>query len=210
MTATRLCFIRHGETDWNVERRIQGQMDIPLSGTGRRQAQAMACNAGQHEFFAIYSSDLSRASETANMLAKGRGIAVIQTRELRERHYGFFQGITAEEGKRLYPQAYSRYSVRDPDYDFENGESLKGFAKRVHDAVENLGKRHAGQTIAAVSHAGVLDILYRRATGRMLHAPRDFAIPNCTLNWFRMDDTGLHLEKWDDHHLSAVLTESAE
>ncbi|MGB8077027.1 MAG: histidine phosphatase family protein, partial [Gallionella sp.] len=116
----------------------------------------------------------------------------------------------------LYPQAYAHYKARDPDYDFETGESLIDFAARVHDAIGDLIRHHSGQTLAVISHAGVLDIVYRRATGRPLQTQRDFVIPNCALNWFRFDgrggDTeGWHLEAWDDHHhLARVLLESAE
>jgi len=210
---TRICFIRHGETAWNAEKRIQGQTDIPLNETGHAQAlaMAMAFNAAHYEFAAIYSSDLSRAYKTAEMAAERRGLEVKRLPQLRERHFGIFQGITAEEGAKLYPEAYAHYKARNPEYDFETGESLTGFAGRVHDAVDHLTRHHSGQTIAAICHAGVLDIIYRKATGRPLHTPRDFVIPNCALNWFRYDGQGWHLEVWDDHHhLARVLLESAE
>ncbi len=188
--ATRICFIRHGETDWNVAKRIQGQTDIPLNETGHAQALAMAFNAAHYEFAAIYSSDLSRAWDTAQMLAARRGMEVKAMSALRERHYGLFQGITAAEGSQRFPEAYAHYKVRDPGYDFGTGECLNGFARRVRDAIDVLARHHGGQTIAAISHAGVLDIVYRKATGRTLQAPRDFVIPNCALNWFRFDGGG--------------------
>jgi 2,3-bisphosphoglycerate-dependent phosphoglycerate mutase len=208
---TRICFIRHGETDWNAEKRIQGQTDIPLNETGRGQALAMAFNAAHHDFSAIYSSDLCRAYETAQMVAARRGLEVKTLSQLRERHFGKFQGITAEEGAQRFPEAYAHYKARDPDYDFETGESLLLFAERIVAAIDSLNRHHAGQTIAAICHAGVLDIVYRKSTGRPLHTPRDFATPNCALNWFRFDGHGWHLEVWDDHHhLAKVLMESAE
>lgn len=208
---TRICFIRHGETDWNVEKRIQGHTDIELNETGRSQALAMAFNAAHHRFHAIYSSDLARARETAQVLAQREEHEVKMLPQLRERHYGIFQGITAAQGAERHPAAYAHYIARDLDYDFEDGESLRGFAERVGAAVDWLVRHHSGQTIAAVSHAGVLDILYRRATGRPLHTPRDFKIPNCALNWFHFDGQGWHLEAWADrHHLSEVLTEVPE
>ena len=208
---TRICLIRHGETDWNVDKRIQGQTDIALNDTGHKQALAMAFNAAHHDFSAIYSSDLARAQATAKMLAERRGLEVKTLPQLRERHYGLFQGITAKEGAQRHPEAYARYMARDPDYDFETGEDMLAFAARVGAAIENMTRHHSGETIAAVSHAGVLDIVYRKATGRPLHTPRDFVIPNCALNWFRFDGQGWHLEAWDDHHyLARVLTESAE
>lgn len=208
---TRVCFIRHGETDWNAAKRIQGQTDIPLNKTGQAQALAMAFNAGHYDFSAIYGSDLSRAFETAQKVAARRGLEVKSMPQLRERHYGIFQGMTADEGAQRYPEAYAHYKARDPHYDFETGESMLGFAQRVSDAVELMRSQNSGQTIAAVCHAGVLDIVYRKATGRPLHTPRDFVIPNCALNWFRFDVQGWHLEAWDDHHhLAKVLMESAE
>jgi probable phosphoglycerate mutase len=209
--ATRICFIRHGETDWNVARRIQGHIDIPLNETGRAQALAMAFNAAHQRFHAIYSSDLMRTLETAQVLAQREDQDVKPLPQLRERHYGVFQGITASEGAERYPEAYAHYAARDLDYDFETGESLRALAQRVGEGIDWLVRHHRGQTIAAVSHSGVLDVIYRRATGRPLHTPRDFVIPNCALNWFHFDGQGWHLESWADrHYLHDVLTESPE
>lgn len=216
ITTTRICFIRHGETDWNVGKRIQGQTDIPLNETGRAQALAMAFNAAHYNFSAIYSSDLSRARETAQVLADRFELEVKTLPQLGERHYGIFQGITRDEGAERYPDAYTLYLARDFEYDFETGESMQRFADRINEAVDWLTRHHSGQTIAAVSHAGVLDIIYRKATGRPLHTPRDFVIPNCALNWFHFDNQGgigqgWHLEAWDDHHhLAKVELDSVE
>ena len=208
---TRICFIRHGETDWNVDKRIQGQTDIPLNEAGRTQALVMAFSAAHHEFHAIYSSDLVRAHDTAKMLAERRGLAIEAMPKLRERHYGIFQCITAAEGLQRHPEAHAHYLARDLDYNFETGESMRSFAARIEAAVRDITRHHVNHTIAAVTHAGVLDILYRKATGRPLHTPRDFIIPNCALNWFRFDEHGWHLEAWaDHHHLSKVLKESVE
>jgi probable phosphoglycerate mutase len=209
--ATRICIIRHGETDWNVEKRIQGHTDIPLNETGRAQALAMAFNAARQRFHAIYSSDLARAMETAQALAQREDHVVKPLHALRERHYGVFQGLTADQGARLDPTAHAHYLARDLDYDFVTGESLRQFAARVADGIDWLVRHHAGQTLAVVSHSGVLDVVYRRATGRPLKAPRDFRIPNCALNWFHFDGRGWHLESWGDrHHLHEVLMEPPE
>ncbi len=208
---TRVCLIRHGETGWNVEKRIQGHTDIPLNATGRAQALAMAFNAAHHRFEAIYSSDLLRARETAQVLAEREDHEVKLLPQLRERHFGIFQGLTAAEGAVRHPEAHARYVARDPDYDFETGESLVAFAARVADGIDWMVRHHGGQTLAAVCHSGVLDIVYRRATGRPLTTPRDFKIPNCALNWFHFDGQGWHLEAWGDrHHLHEVLMEPPE
>jgi probable phosphoglycerate mutase len=208
---TRLCIVRHGETDWNLERRIQGHTDVPLNATGRAQALAMAYNAAHHRFNAIYSSDLARAVETARYVAEREGEEVLRLPALRERHFGIFQGLTAAEAAVRYPAAHACYLARDPDYDFDTGESLRAFAARVRDGLDWLARHHAGQTILAVCHSGVLDVFYRQATGRPLEAPRDFEIPNCALNWFALDAHGLHLARWGDrHHLAHVLAEAPE
>lgn len=208
---TRICFVRHGETDWNAERRIQGQFDIALNATGRAQALAAAFGLAHHAFAAIHASDLSRALQTAQAAATRLGMDVRIAPGLRERHYGIFQGLTAAEGAVRFPAAHARYAARDPDYDFGTGESLRDFAARVIAGVDDLVRHHAGQTLLAVTHGGVLDIIYRRATGRPLEVARDFTIPNAALNWFDIDAGGWRLVKWADrHHLERVLEQSPE
>lgn len=210
---TRICIIRHGETDWNRERRIQGQIDIPLNEDGRAQAMAMAFDVSQHQdaFSAIYSSDLARAFETASILAMRCEIEVKARIDLRERHYGIFQNVVKDDAETKYPEAYALYTARDVNYDFETGESLRAFNKRVHDAFDWIVRHHCGKTVAVVCHAGLLDIMHRSATNKPLDIERDFDIPNCALNWFHHDDKGWHLDAWDDHHyLTNVIMDSVE
>lgn len=210
-SCTKVCIIRHGETDWNKEKRIQGQIDIPLNDTGRAQALAMAYNSAHFRFSAIYSSDLSRAVETAQGLSEREDLPTIQRHQLRERHYGIFQGISKDEAPAQFPDIYPLYAARDIHYDFETGESLIDFSKRVLDIFDWLARHHENQQIAVVSHAGVLDIMYRHATGRPLHTERDFHIPNSALNWLHHDGQGWHLDHWDDHHHAAhVIMDSVE
>ncbi|MBW8363638.1 MAG: histidine phosphatase family protein [Rhizobium sp.] len=152
-TGTHICVIRHGETGWNVEKRIQGHTDIPLNETGRAQALAMAFNAAHHRFDAIYRSDLTWALETTRVLAQREDLEVKCLPQLRERHFGLFQGLTAAEGAERYPQAYAHYVARDLDYDFGTGESLRGFAGRVSEAIDWLVRHHGGQTIDLSPHA---------------------------------------------------------
>lgn len=208
---TRICIIRHGETDWNQEQRIQGQIDIPLNETGRAQALAMAFNAAHHSFHAIYSSDLTRARETAEALGEREGHEIKLMPELRERHYGIFQNVVKDDAEAQYPQAYKLYTARDLHYDFETGESLQAFSERTLNIFDWLVRHHSNKLIAVVCHAGLLDVMYRKATGRPLETPRDFHIPNCALNWFHFDGAGWHLEAWDDHHhLGHVLMDPIE
>jgi probable phosphoglycerate mutase len=130
---------------------------------------------------------------------------------LRERHYGVLQGLTTAEIATRYPKAYAYYLARDPEHNFRTGESLVDFDARIVAAVEVLADAHPGETLLLVSHGGVLDICYRRATGRDLAAPRDFAIPNAALNWFEVDADGWRLLAWADRsHLERSLEESPE
>lgn len=198
--STKVCIIRHGETDWNKEGRIQGHIDIPLNETGHAQALAMASNASHFSFFAVYSSNLARAMETARALAQRENLEIQILPDLRERHYGIFQGVLKSEAPELYPEAYALYQTRDVHYNFENGESLITFEQRVTGVFDWLVKHHSNQQIAVVCHAGLLDIMYRHATSRSLESERDFDIPNSALNWFHHDGNRWHLDHWDDHH----------
>ena len=203
--------VRHGETDWNVEKRIQGHIDIALNAAGQAQADATAAGLVGHVFHAAYSSDLDRAWQTAQAIGRRQGIEIRRAPGLRERHYGVLQGLTTAEIAVRYPKAYAHYLARTPDHNFRSGESLVDFAARIVAAIESLAAEHVGETVLLVSHGGVLDICYRRATGRDLAAPRDFAIPNAALNWFEVGADGWQLLAWADRsHLTRSLEESPE
>lgn len=211
MNATRICIVRHGETDWNLERRLQGQLDIGLNAEGRAQAEATARGLEQHTFAAVYSSDLRRTMQTATALAERLALRVRPEAGLRERHYGAFQGSTADEFARDHPTAHARFLTRDLDYDFGHGESLRSFAARVTEAIDRIALLHAGQTLLLVTHGGVLDIVYRRVTGRDLSGPRDFPVPNAALNWIETASDGWRLLAWADRsHLERTLEQAVE
>lgn len=194
---TTLCLVRHGETQWNAERRLQGHLDIPLNDHGLAQARATAALLQGKRFDAVYSSDLARALETARSIAGG--LAPVALAALRERHYGSFQGLTYEEAKQNLPEAYTAFESRDPDFAFPGGgESLLAFRARVESTMLALASRHAGQQLLVVTHGGVLDIVHRLVTGTPLEAPRDFRIPNAALNWVVRDATGWQLLAWGE------------
>jgi probable phosphoglycerate mutase len=202
---THVCLIRHGETAWNGERRYQGHLDIPLNAHGEAQARALAAALNWHQFAAIYSSPLRRAWRTAELALAGSGIAVLPAPTLRERHYGVFQGLTADEAAHLHPRAHDHYKARTPEYDFESGESLIDFAQRVMEALDNLAQRHAGTGIAVFTHGGVLDIVYRAATRRGLSGSRNFPIPNAGINLLQHDERGWQIVNWAGvEHLASL------
>lgn len=208
---TRFCLVRHGETDWNGEKRIQGQIDIDLNAAGEAQARALQRGLSVHSFGAAYSSDLVRAWRTAQIATRGLDLAVSPEPTLRERDYGLLQGITAREASVLQPHAHHHHLARTPDYDYGTGESMIAFAARVMAGLEAVAARHAGQAVLAFTHGGVLDIVYRAAAGRALDAPRDFPLPNAACNWLEHGADGWRLISWADRgHLHRALDEALE
>ena len=208
MLPTRFCLIRHGETDWNGEKRIQGQIDIDLNARGRAQAHAVAAGLAGQGFVAAYSSDLKRAWHTARIAAADLGVAVLPAPILRERHFGVLQGVTPAEALDRLPHAHHHHKRRTPDYAFDTGESLIDFAARVMDGLDAMARRHRGGCVLAFTHGGVLDVVHRAAAGRPLDAPRDFDLPNAALNWVERDDAGWRLLAWADRrHLERTLDE---
>ena len=211
-TMTRFCLIRHGETPWNAERRIQGQLDIGLNPTGEAQARALGpVLAGQH-FTAVYSSDLARAWDTAALATQDLALPAVRPEaSLRERHYGLYQGLTAREALARHPESHHHHSQRSLDYDYGTGETLRAFAARVLAGLTHLAEQHPGGTLLAFTHGGILDILYRAATGRDLSGPRDFPVPNAAMNWLEYAAPHWTILAWADRrHLERALDEVVE
>ncbi|MBL0718802.1 histidine phosphatase family protein [Piscinibacter sp. Jin2] len=200
--ACRVLVIRHGETDWNVGSRIQGQIDIGLNDRGRWQAARLAEALRDEPIDAIYASDLQRAWHTAEALA---AVGLPQPRAepgLRERHFGIFQGLAWDEIAEQHPEAHRRWKTRDPAFGPEGGESLEVFYARVTAVAERLLAPHPGQTVALIAHGGVLDCLYRAAARVALSAPRGWTLPNTGVGRLVHSSEGLALLGWaDTRHL---------
>ena len=200
--------IRHGETAWNVDTRIQGQLDIPLNDTGRWQARRVALALADERIDAIYSSDLLRAHHTAQTVASRR-CAVTTDRGLRERSFGVFEGLTYREIQQRWPEQGERWRQRDPDFGAEGGETLRDFYVRCMATVTRLAAAHPGQNIAVVAHGGVMDCLYRAASGVALDAPRSWQVGNASINRVLYSPQGFTLVGWSDtHHLEGGCQDS--
>lgn len=208
---TRIIGIRHGETAWNVDTRIQGQLDIPLSAHGRWQAERLAEALRGEPMAAIYASDLTRAWETAQYLGQAQGLTVLKDEGLRERGFGEFEGKTFAEIEAQLPEQSRRWRTRDPAFAPTGGESLIALRSRVVDAAERLARQHPGQLIALVGHGGVMDVLYRAAARLDIQAPRTWALGNAAINRLLWTPEGFTLVGWaDTHHLDEdVLDETA-
>ncbi len=207
--ATRICLVRHGETEWNAGRRIQGQIDISLNDTGRRQAVAAGRWLRAAGIAALYSSDLKRAWTTAQAIGTELGLLPTAVPEMRERRYGIFEGLTYDEARAKHPAGYAAFEGRNADYAFENGESLQAMYQRVTGKLTSLAAMHPGESIVVVLHGGVLDIVNRFVRGNALEKPRDFLIPNAGINWISVLDGQWRLESWGetDHLEPGALDE---
>ena len=188
----RCCIVRHGETAWNADRRLQGHQDIPLNTVGIAQAEAagryLREEHAKSRFAAVVSSDLLRAYQTAEAVADALGLSVQAAPALRERHYGQFEGKTPAEAASFAADAYAALVSR-ADLAAAPGaaEPLQAMLERIENCLSGLAQVYADQAVIIVTHGGVLDLLYRRATGRELTGPRDGPIPNAGLNWVDID-----------------------
>jgi len=204
MQATRIIAIRHGETAWNVDTRIQGHLDIPLNDTGLWQARRLGAALADEPVAAIYTSDLQRARTTAQAVADTTGAPLTLETGLRERGFGHFEGRTFVEIEAELPDEARRWRQREPDYAPAGGESLTTVRTRIAQTVHRLAARHTGEQMVLVAHGGVLDALYRLATGQDTQSPRTWYLGNAAINRLLWTPDGLTLVGWGDvGHLEA-------
>ena len=146
--------MRHGETDWNLNRRLQGHADRPLNQTGREQARSLAAALAEEPLDAVYSSDLSRAEETARIIAGARGLDVTVLPSLRERHFGTWEGLTDEEIHERFPEEVADGVLGD-------GESRDELDRRILRALSRIADEHPDAAVLVVSHGGPLRSVLR-------------------------------------------------
>lgn len=158
----RVMLIRHGETDWNVQRRWQGQAIVPLNQTGLAQAQALAAYLQDAPVAEIHSSDLSRAWDTASIVGEAIGITPRPDPRWREFSLGIFQGLTRDEIQEKYPAEYAQFQNDLWNYTIPNGESRRNLQDRAFDAWKALLAQPGGAERLVVSHGGTLRLLLER------------------------------------------------
>jgi 2,3-bisphosphoglycerate-dependent phosphoglycerate mutase len=203
---TRFIVVRHGETQWNVESRIQGHGDSPLTADGVAQAEAIAERLAEERFDVLIASDLGRARQTAERIARRCGHRVVADPRLRERCFGVGEGLTYGELDVQWPDVFSRVRETDPDFVIPGGESRRQFHERVRDAFHALAMEHDARRVAVVAHGGVLAALYRLIHGIPVAKPHPIPIVNASYNALAFEAGAWSMEAWDDvAHLAAVV-----
>ncbi|XP_059644223.1 phosphoglycerate mutase-like protein 4 isoform X2 [Cornus florida] len=191
--------IRHGETEWNANRRIQGHLDISLNEVGRQQAVAVGDRLStEPKISVVYTSDLKRALETAEIIARScGGLEVIKDPDLRERHLGDLQGVEYDEVPKVSPKAYEAFTSHRTDQEIPGGgESLDQVCQRCTSSLQKIGER-----VAMVTHGGVVIALQKQASPSEHSGGK---VLNAALNVFHLYDGDIWtIEVWGDiNHLN--------
>jgi probable phosphoglycerate mutase len=205
--ATSIVLVRHGETDWNVEGRIQGHLQIPLNERGLAQAEAVAARLVTIPFSALYSSDLLRARQTAEAVARDSGKKVVTDKRLREWDLGILSGLMRPVAEELHPEAFGVFRNRIVDQPIPGGESIRARYDRVTGAVQNIADAHPDETVVTVSHGGPLGDCYRRAVGAPLESQLKIDLFNAAINLIRIEGNTWSIESWGTvDHLEEIGT----
>ena len=184
---TKISLVRHGQTDWNLAKRIQGSSDIPLNARGREQAEATARALARGRYDAIYASPLGRATETAEIIASHTGLdGPLLLPAVAERSYGEAEGLTGEEILARWPEGTP----------VPGRESRDQVVRRALPALLELGERHPRESVIVVSHGGVIGSLVRHVTAHALPGPGE-VIPNGSVHEFVYDDGALSLDRFN-------------
>jgi 2,3-bisphosphoglycerate-dependent phosphoglycerate mutase len=203
MPQTHIFLVRHGETEWNLTRRYQGQLDSPLTRHGLRQAAAAGQRLLRESISALYASDLGRAWRTATIIGDACGLEPQPDSRLRERHFGVFHGLTRTEMSDLFPQLYEHHQTHDPRFAPPGGESLQALRHRAVTCLHELADRHVGGMVALVGHGGTLAALIKYVLGLPAAGTRPFKVANAGINLLSRDDDHWCLEVLGDtSHLS--------
>ncbi|KAH9606190.1 hypothetical protein KSS87_021412 [Heliosperma pusillum] len=202
-SCTEIIIVRHGETEWNALAKMQGQADIELNETGKQQANTVAERLSREAgIVAVYSSDLKRALETAQIIsARCHGLEVITDQDLRERHIGELQGLVYHDLPKLNPKAYDALRSHGLDHEIPGGgESRRELYRRCTSSLQRIGEKHRGQRVIVVTHGAVIETLYKRAVPEGKHE----GIANASIGIIQLSEGDIwSIKLWNDvSHLS--------
>lgn len=196
-----LILVRHGETEWNHQRRYQGQSDIPLSELGKRQAELVAQRLDGHPIEAIYASDLKRAWETASIISEKCGLEISPEPRLRELKFGILEGLTFEEAEEKYPEMISAW-LEDFNHTPQGAETIDQFHARIVSLLEHLKRNHEGQVVLLVGHGGSLSEVLRVVLGLSRQKRWYIEMENASLSEVSISEEYVALKRVNDtHHL---------
>jgi alpha-ribazole phosphatase len=199
-----LMLVRHGETEWNAQRRYQGQSDVMLSAMGRRQAELVAERLAGHEIDAVYASDLKRAWETAQFIAKKSSLQIVSEPRLRELKFGVLEGLTFDEAQEQYPEMINAW-LEDFNRPPEGGETIELFNARVVSLLNDLKANHDEQTVLLVAHGGPLSEILRVILGLSREKRWYLEMENASLSEVSITENYVSLKRLNDTcHLAAL------
>ena len=198
MNDTVLILIRHGETLWNTQLRMQGSLDSDLTPEGESQIKALGEWMKEVPFNYLYCSDTARAHKTAEAISKFTGHNLNLDKRLREKNLGVFEGLTSEEARERYPETFQQFKTAGASYVIDQGESTQQLLERSLDAIEEIRDRHPQKVAVVVTHGGVVRVLMKHVLGIPLDAPTQFLISNTGI--FRL----VWREKWIVSEMGAL------
>ena len=173
-----LILIRHGETLWNTQLRMQGSLDSDLTPKGESQINALGQWIKEVPFDYLYCSDTPRARKTAEAISKFTGHTLNFDKRLREKNLGIFEGLTSEEAREQYPETFKLFKTAGENFVIDQGESTQQLLDRSLKAIEEIRDRHPQKVSVLVTHGGVVRVLMKHVLGVPLGAPTQFLIGN--------------------------------
>ena len=188
MKKTEIIFIRHGETEWNSQQRMQGHSNSDLSSVGQAQIQALGQWMKNVPFDHIYSSDSLRAKQTAEAITQFSGHELKIDLRLREKNLGVFEGLTSEEARKIHPEVFSLFKTAGSKYVIDEGESTQQLQDRALEIVDEIRIKHLEERVLVVTHGGFIRVVMKHSLGLSLETPTRFLIRN----------TGVFRLVWED------------
>lgn len=195
MKKTEIIFIRHGETEWNSQKRMQGHSNSDLSSVGQAQIQALGQWMKNVPFDHIYSSDSLRAKQTAEAITQFSGHELQFDQRLREKNLGVFEGLTSEEARERHPEVFRLFKTAGSKYVIDEGESTQQLQDRALEIVNEIRIKHPEERVLLVTHGGFIRVVMKHSLGLSLETPTRFLIRN----------TGVFRLEWEDKWLVSQM-----
>jgi probable phosphoglycerate mutase len=195
MKKTEIILIRHGETEWNSQKRMQGHSNSDLSSVGQAQIQALGQWMKNVPFDLIYSSDSLRAKQTAEAITQFSGHELQFDQRLREKNLGVFEGLTSEEARERHPEVFRLFKTAGSKYVIDEGESTQQLQDRALEIVNEIRIKHPEERVLLVTHGGFIRVVMKHSLGLSLETPTRFLIRN----------TGVFRLVWEDKWLVSQM-----